>query len=820
MDTLSPATVQLEHNRLRGRSFLLGNKRAFSLCLPAAAGIGDAQLHPHKWFGAFLYGQKVFEAQYAHARVERNHVLNGTVQTGFTMGLTMARREYAIDGRVCTEEYFVPDGVPGFSCTFSGDATFSIEPELDLRFALAFNPSLDDYEVEFSDRGAIVSNLLPEANYDDASESYLTSHADSASRLYAAIEVVGDEASSESLPLRLRRRSKLFRKDMYRQRFVAGTESTGYSLDDHAPLWKESRHRVFAPVRLTLSGHGTVVYGFGRSAEEALDQMRALRDNLVGYQVQKVEAARGALEHAHFETGLASSDTAYRQVFTRFTDALVARNATAADTALDRPATMILAGNQYFHDSWKRDENIAVGVLLSLGLYDLARDVIRDSWQLQDPVTGRLPQRIRAGEEPPYHSSDGTLWALLQLHQYWRLTGDESLLHEKLPMVRLFFERSIERTVEGMLPSGRTHTPEYLWETWMDTPHTPRDGFPIEIQMLWLACLRRFRPVLAGVDAELGKRMEWSELLAWHGLQRFNVRGVPADSLDDSGLVRDFITPNPYFCFGLGLDLGEEIERRMRDVGRRQLAGRHGIVTLSPNDWSRVFPAEFLSDRRQVRGRRMKSVGKFNYHRGVEWNWLSQFFVMAELKYGEPNVAFRRYLSKQLRGTLERGGIGGISELHDLSGARGPEFQSWSMAGLLQALHAFAGVSIDVPDRHITIEPQLPAVWPKLEIRKWYGSIPFDVHYTERQNDRHVQITFPWQAPVDVTLDVGLLVSRSRAVQALDVSVDGQSITPEWRREHIPGETGTRVRITVPAGREIDITVGLRRSSAFVPLSA
>src|SRR5205807_3690600 len=124
-----------------------------------------------------------------------------------------------------------------------------------------------------------------------------------------------------------------------------------------------------------------------------------------------------------------------------------------------------------------------------------------------------------------------------------------------------------------------------------------------------------------------------------------------------------------------------------------------------------------------------RSIGKFNYHRGVEWNWLAQFFVRAELKYGDPDVAFRTYLRGQVSAALTQAGIGGISELFDLSGTRGPEFQAWSMSGFLEAIQAFCGVHVDVPDRRIVVEPQIPNGWPRLAVRKWYGSIPFDVHY-------------------------------------------------------------------------------------------
>ncbi|MBV9280404.1 MAG: hypothetical protein JOZ41_10020, partial [Chloroflexi bacterium] len=657
---------------MKGRTFLLGNKRAFSLSLPAVAGLSDTLLHPHKWFGAYLYGRKFLEGQLVHAQGEQRHLLGPGRQTGFTQTLTSARRDYEVEGRACSEIFFVPDGVQGMACTLTGDLDFSVEPELDMRFYRALNYRTDTYEVEEIDRGVVVSNILPSGTYDDATETFLPDDRQQPVRIYAAVQVIGQDARAEILPANRRTRRKVFLKDGHRQRFLISSAPRD-AVYDHAPLWNQSECYVYAPVRLHLHGHGTIVYGFGASREEALNQLTALRESLIGYLAQKSQGIGEVLDRARFETGSSRVDTAYAQVLARLMDSLVARYATAEDTALDRPATMILAGNQYFHDSWKRDENIAVGFLLALGFYDLAHDVIRDTWQLQDPVTGRLPQRIRAGEEPPYHSSDGTLWALWRLYQYWHLSGDESLLREKLPMVALFFRRSLERVVDGMLPSGRTHAPDYLWETWMDTPHTPRDGFPVEIQMLWIACLRRFRPVLKSIDEELEARMADAETAAWRALQRFNVRGLPADSLDERGEVRDLITPNPYFCFGVGLDLGPEVERTMRDVGRRELSGKQGIITLAPRDWDRVFPAEFLNDRRNVRGRRMRSIGKFNYHRGVEWNWLSQFFVQAELKYGEPGTAFRTYLRSQVDAVLDRGGVGGISELFDLSGTRGPE---------------------------------------------------------------------------------------------------------------------------------------------------
>jgi glycogen debranching enzyme len=816
LDTSTETDVRLGEQNLKGRSFLLGNKRAFCLSLPAASGPSDALLHGHKWYGAYLYGRKFLEGQVVRAFGVRAHLLSYRQQVGFTMGLTSARRDYVIEDRQVSEEFFVPDGVQGFACTLSGAVDFTVEPELDMRFYLALNHSTETYEAEEFDGGVLVSNALPSGTYDDATETFLPDASEEESaRLYAAIGVVGDGAWIELLDARYRSRRKVFRKDYQRHRFLTRSAPDD-AMYDHAPLWNQSSSRVYAPVRLHLAGYGTVVYGFGASRDEAVNQLNALKENLMAFQAQKYQAASELLVHAHFATGLPSTDTAYAQVLTRLMDSLVARHAVAEDTALERPATMILAGNQYFHDSWKRDENIALGFLLSLGFYDLARDVIRDTWRLQDPVTGRLPQRIRLGEDPPYHSSDGTLWALLRLYQYWRCTGDDGLLYEKLPMAKLFFRKGIERSRDGMLPSGRTTSPDYLWETWMDTPHTPRDGFPIEIQLLWIACLRSFRSLVRESDPELEGDMAASEASAWIALQRFNVRGMPADSLDDRGEVRDLITPNAYFCFGIGLDLGPVIERTMRDLGRRQLAGRQGIRTLAPQDWERVFPAEFLNNRRNVRGRRMRSIGKFNYHRGVEWNWLTQFFVQAELKFGEPSVAYQKYLRCQVDAALRSAGIGGISELFDLTGTRGPEFQAWSMSGFLEALHAFAGVRIDVPGRRIFIEPQLPEQWPHLTMRKWYGSIPFDITCWRRGEALTVDVEFPWGDPPDAELEVSLLLPGRRMVDGVEVRQDDEPVDAGWTIEPSSAPHRDRVRWILPAQRRVSIELTTRKRSRSV----
>src|SRR5438445_730167 len=106
---------------------MLGNKRAFSLSLPASPGNSDVLLHAHKWFGVYHYGHKYLEAQVLRAPDRLGKVLGGRYQTGFTLGLTSARRVYSLGDDTLTEEFFVPDGIDGFACRFDGSIPVSVE---------------------------------------------------------------------------------------------------------------------------------------------------------------------------------------------------------------------------------------------------------------------------------------------------------------------------------------------------------------------------------------------------------------------------------------------------------------------------------------------------------------------------------------------------------------------------------------------------------------------------------------------------------------------------------------------------------------------
>jgi hypothetical protein len=218
-------------------------------------------------------------------------------------------------------------------------------------------------------------------------------------------------------------------------------------------------------------------------------------------------------------------------------------------------------------------------------------------------------------------------------------------------------------------------------------------------------------------------------------------------------------------------------------LARDQLAGHRGVRSLAPRDWAKTFPEDFLRDRRNCRGKDMASVGIYNYHRGIEWEWFNPFFLQGELTCGDADRGYRQYVQGQVIEAIGEVGIGGLSELHDMHGQVGADFQAWSMAGFLQALHLFAGVQVDALERTVRICPSLPSGWPHLQCRRRVGNTRFDLRYerpSATSHELHVRLLDP--VPRDYTLHVGFRVPpgsrvRSATCNGSQMSADSWSST-------------------------------------------
>jgi glycogen debranching enzyme len=794
--------IHLSAGALKGRTFLLGNGGGFVLYLPVEQNTRDRTLVPIKWFGASEFGRKYLEVSLYWACEQGTDLrLDRLRETGFTQYLDHAERTFAVDGHAIRQTFLVPTGVHAFLLTLEADpaAGFVLEPEFDMRYYQTFNSDFTGYRAqttEIEGRQALsVSNRIT----GPSTVEFLEFH--------SLVMATDGTASVEMLPERERLRTKTYLQDENRRKLIRESYAlTHEQAPDEAPIWDTYETQVYVPARISASGKVTLAFAFGGRMEDARAALQAVSGHPAALAREKEEDVAGLLQRGALTTGAADIDTAYNQILSRFDEALVARDITvhAGDRIIPH-FSAIFAGNKYFLDAWKRDENISLIAPMLTNDFPTVAAILRETWQYQDQRTGRLPQIIRLGEPLVYFSSDGTLWALRRLWQYTRMTGDESLLNEKYGMVEHFFAASLNFVKRGLLPSGGIVDKTYRWETWEDTPYTPRDGYPVEIELLWLTAVRDFESIIRRHNPELALRLQQVRQEGMETFRLFCLDGYLADSLTYDFEPRTILTPNGYIAFDLDFPLSPEIKRSMVLLAREQLAGQVGVKSLARRDWAGVLSPEFLGASGSIVDGHLKSVGLYNYHRGVEWLWLNQFMVEGELECGNAEAAYQLYLHGQVESALHRTGVGGLSELYDVNGPLGADFQAWSMAGFIASLHAFAGIEVDAIERVIRVRPHPPAGWPSYSCRRQVGSLPFELHFhRERSGTQSIRVVPVDAVPDGYTLTIGARVPHG-ASASMQVNGSGaaskrvSTCAPEldevWTDVPLTGETRAIIEV-------------------------
>jgi predicted glycogen debranching enzyme len=244
--------------------------------------------------------------------------------------------------------------------------------------------------------------------------------------------------------------------------------------------------------------------------------------------------------------------------------------------------------------------------------------------------------------------------------------------------------------------------------TWMDTNYpaaTPREGYPIEIQALWIRLLKQLHRLGAASETEpweqLATRAEaslhelfWIEEHGWFA-DVLNARaGLPAKHAERSDALRS----NCLIPISLRLLAGERARRTVAAVQRylvvpgalRSLAplpvtppapvyGHHGGLLNDPSHpyWSRYEGDE---DTRR----------KPAYHNGTAWAWTFPSFCEALVRAWESDPAAieaaRAYLGA-MRDLMHIGCAGHIAEIFDGDAPhtpRGCDAQAWSVTEALR----------------------------------------------------------------------------------------------------------------------------------------
>jgi starch synthase (maltosyl-transferring) len=368
----------------------------------------------------------------------------------------------------------------------------------------------------------------------------------------------------------------------------------------------------------------------------------------------------------------------------------------------------VIAGYPWFLD-WGRDTLIAARGLLSAGFQNEVLQILLTYGKFEDK--GTLPNMLSAESTANRDTSDAPLWFSLACEEAANHLGtgifkepvDASrTLLEVLVSIAKGYLAGTPNGIQVDTDSGLVWSPSHF--TWMDTNYpagTPREGYPIEIQALWIRLLWLLQ--------RLGVRGEWAAIAerATASLDRFwnedrgclhdvllAPRGKPAALATADGHVR----PNQLFAVSLGLIEGPRA-RRLVDTVAKHLLVPGALRSLAPLPVPTPLPI-LAADGKTLNDPLHPYWGHYEgdedtcrkpaYHNGTAWCWLLPTFCEALARtWNDSHDALRAakaYLGSADR-ILKEGCVGHLPEILDGDEPhvqRGCDAQAWSVTEALR----------------------------------------------------------------------------------------------------------------------------------------
>ena len=372
-------------------------------------------------------------------------------------------------------------------------------------------------------------------------------------------------------------------------------------------------------------------------------------------------------------------------------------------------AKSIIAGYPWFLD-WGRDSLIAVRGLIAAGRLDEARAVVGLFGSHEQD--GTIPNAIFGNDDSNRETSDAPLWLALAIKEledkldecfYDQQTDDGGRTF--FSVVKNIGENYCNGTPNGIrMDSDSCLVFSPMHFTWMDTNHpagTQREGYPIEIQALWIRLLSQL--------AKLEPNGEWASILVkaeqsffklfWCGERGWLADcllakpGQPAvESRVDANLRCNILTP-----ISLGVVTGS-IARANVDAAAQHLLVPGAVRSLAP--LPAVTPHEIRHNGELMNDPTSPYWGRYEgdedtcrkpaYHNGTAWTWFLPQFCEALVRAWPGDTlatkAAKGYLGS-VAGLMNEGCLGQVPEILDGDAPhqqRGCDGQAWGASEALR----------------------------------------------------------------------------------------------------------------------------------------
>jgi len=340
----------------------------------------------------------------------------------------------------------------------------------------------------------------------------------------------------------------------------------------------------------------------------------------------------------------------------------------------------VIAGYPWFLD-WGRDTFIFLRGAIAAGRLDDAERILAAFAAFEE--NGTLPNIIYGKTAGNRDTVDAQLWFALCVKEWAERIGRRRkpaalrLFRETVESILENYEKGTPNGIRVDAASGLVWTPSHF--TWMDTNYpacTPRCGYPVDIQALWIAALR----FAGGKWTALADKAAESVVRLFAGpagfadcLDAWN--GEPAEKARPDFSVR----PNQLLLITLGaLPVSEPCLAAGLDACARLLVPG-GIRSLAAGDPK--YRGLYAGDEDSCR--------KPAYHNGTVWAWPMPMFAEAAVMCGR--------LTREQAGSLLAGVVENlnteclchISEIADGDAPhvqKGCKAQAWSASEFLRVL--------------------------------------------------------------------------------------------------------------------------------------
>jgi predicted glycogen debranching enzyme len=372
----------------------------------------------------------------------------------------------------------------------------------------------------------------------------------------------------------------------------------------------------------------------------------------------------------------------------------------------------VIAGYPWFLD-WGRDSLICARGFLAAGMVEEVKQLLLTFAKFEKD--GTLPNTIHGNDVSNRDTTDAPLWfavvceeiskiqnSKFKIQNFYETRVDENgrTIFDVLKSIAENYARGTPNGIRMDADSALIWSPSHF--TWMDTNYpagTPREGYPVEIQVLWIRLLRQIEKISAPAGQKKWRDLADHATASFEKLFWLEDKGWFADVLIAKSNViardataSDALRSNCLFAVSFGLISGGRAKRCVA-AAQKYLVVPGALRSLAPlpvsvplpiyRDWQLLNnPTEPYCPRYEGdEDTRRKPA----YHNGTAWTWTFPNFCEALVRAWdfspEAIAAAKAYLGSSEK-ILNEGCLGQLPEILDGDAPhlqRGCDAQAWGV---------------------------------------------------------------------------------------------------------------------------------------------